>query len=66
MAAISIITVPVTTGVKIRRNHDSRAAKANWNSDDTTTRLAMSAGPPSIRAATQTAMNAPLVPIIRT
>ena len=66
VAAISMITVPETTGVNIRRSTDSRAASANWNSDDTTTRLAIVAGPPSTRAATQTAMNAPDVPIIST
>ena len=65
VAAISIITVPVTTGVNIRLSTDSRAARANWKSDEMTTRLAIVDGPPSIRAATHTAMNAPDVPIIR-
>ena len=65
VAAISMITVPETTGVNIRRSTESRAASANWNSDEMTIRLAIVEGPPSIRAATQTAMNAPDVPIIR-
>ena len=55
VAAISIITVPETTGVNIRRSSESRAASANWNSDDTTMRLAIMAGPPFTRAATHTA-----------
>ena len=66
VAAISMITVPETIGVKIRRSSESRAASMNWNSDDMTTRLAIVEGPPSTRAATQTAMKAPDVPIIRT
>ena len=66
VAAISMITVPETTGVNIRRSNESRAASANWNSDDTTMRLALVDGPPSTRAATQTAMNAPEVPMIST
>ena len=66
VAAISMITVPETTGVNIRRSSESLAASANWNSDDTTTRLAIVDGPPLTRAATQTAMNAPDVPMIST
>ena len=66
MAAISIITVPVTVGVKMRRSSDSLAASMNWNSDEMTTRLASVAGPPSFKAATQTAMKAPDVPMIST
>ena len=64
VAAMSMITVPETTGVKMPRKKERRAARANWNSADTTTRLAISAGPPWISAATQTAKNAPEVPII--
>ena len=64
VAVISMITVPVTTGVKMRRNRESRAASRNWNSDETTTRLASVDGPATTRAATQTAMNAPDVPMI--
>ncbi len=66
VAAISIITVPETTGVNMRRSSDSRAASANWNSDDTTTRLAMVAGPPFASATAHTAMKAPDVPITST
>ena len=66
VTAISMITVPETTGVRILRSSDSRADRANWNSDETTTRVASSAGPPSTSAATQTAMKAPEVPMMRT
>ena len=66
VAAMSMITVPATTGVNTRRSHESRLAIRNWKSDDTTTRLAMVAGPPSTRAATHTAMKAPEVPMMRT
>ena len=66
VAAISMMTVPETTGVNIRRSSESRAARANWNSDDTTMRLAIMAGPPFTKAATHTAMNAPEVPMMST
>ena len=65
VAAISMITVPDTTGVNIRRNRERRAASRNWNSDEMTTKLAMVAGPAPIRAATHTAMKAPDVPMMR-
>ena len=65
VAVISMITDPDTTGVKIRRSSDSLAASRNWNSDDTTIRLAMVAGPLSRSAAMHTAKNAPDVPMIR-
>ena len=65
VAAMSMITVPETTGVKMLRSTERRAARANWNRADTTTRLAIRAGPPWISAATHTAKNAPEVPIIR-
>ena len=65
VAAISMMTVPETTGVKIRRSTERRAARANWNSADMTTRLAITAGPPSTSAATQTAKNAPEAPMTR-
>ena len=38
--AISMSAVPDTIGVTIRRRNGSHAAMANWNSDDTTMRLA--------------------------
>ena len=66
VTAISMITVPATVGVSILRSRDSRAASANWNSEEMTTRVASSAGPPYARAATHTAMNAPEVPISST
>ena len=59
VAAISMITVPATTGVNIRRSSERLAASTNWNSDDTTMRLAIVAGPPFTRVATHTAMKAP-------
>ena len=65
VTGISMMTVPETIGVNIRLSNDSRHAIANWNSDDTTIRLAIIAGPPDSSALTQTAMNAPDVPIIR-
>ena len=61
--AISMITVPETTGVKIRRSQDRREASRNWKRDEMTIRLAIVAGPPSTSAVTQTAMNAPEVPM---
>ena len=63
VAAISMMTVPDTTGVNIRRSSDSRAASRNWKSDDTTIKLAIVSGPPLTKAATHTAMNAPDVPM---
>ena len=66
VTAISMSTVPATVGVRSRRNSDSFDDSRNWNSDDATTSVAMSAGPPSTSAATHTAMNAPEVPISRT
>ena len=65
VAAISMITDPATTGVKIRRSSDSLADSRNWNSADTTIRLAISAGPPFTIAAMQTAKKAPVVPMMR-
>ena len=63
VTAISMITVPLTTGVKMRRNSGRRAASKNWNSAETTTRLAIVDGPPFTSAVTQTAMKAPDVPM---
>ena len=50
----------------MRRSSESRAASMNWNSDETTIRLAIVEGPPPTRAATQTAMKAPEVPMMST
>ena len=66
VTGISMMTVPATVGVRIRRNRERRAESANWKSDETTTNVASIAGPPSAIAAMQTAMKAPDVPIKRT
>ena len=66
VTAISMMTVPATVGVRIRRRRESRAESANWKNEEMTTRVASMAGPPSAIAATQTAMNAPEVPIMST
>ena len=66
VTAMSMMTVPATVGVRIRRRSESRAERANWKRDETTTRVASMAGPPSAIAVTQTAMNAPEVPIMST
>ena len=66
VTGISMMTVPATVGVRIRRNSDRRVASANWNSAETTTRVASIAGPPLAIAATQIAMKAPDVPMART
>ena len=66
VTGISMITVPATVGVKMRRNRDRRAASANWNREEITTRVASMAGPPCAIAAMQTEMKAPDVPISRT
>ena len=63
VTGISMITVPATGGVSIRRNRDSRLASPNWNSEDMMTSVASIAGPPSAMAVMQTAMKAPDVPI---
>ena len=62
VTAMSISTVPATTGVTSRRNNESLAASKNWNSEDATTSTANKPGPPSTSAVTHTAMNAPEVP----
>ena len=41
VAAMSMITVPVTTGVKTRRSAGSQAASRNWTREETTIRLAI-------------------------
>ena len=66
LTAISMITVPATVGVRIRRSSDRRPASRNWKSDDTMISVASRPGPPCWSAATDTAMNAPDVPIIST
>ena len=44
VTGISMITVPATVGVKIRRSHASRAESMNWHSEETMIRVASSAG----------------------
>ena len=66
VAAMSISTVPDTTGVMTRRSQDSRAATTNFSSDDSTTRLASIAGPPSVSAVMQMAIAGSDVPITST
>ena len=66
VTGISMITVPATVGVRMRRNSESRAESANWNSAETATSVASMAGPPLAIAATQIAMNAPEVPMAST
>ena len=65
VTGVSISTVPVTVGVRMRRNSERRVANANWTRARMTTRVASSAGPPAARAAMLTAMEAPDVPIAR-
>ena len=63
---ISMITVPATNGVMTLRSKDRCDARANWNSDETTTKVASSPGPPSASAVTDTAIKTPDVPMRRT
>ena len=65
VTAISMITVPQTVGVKMRRRRARRAERANCTRAEAATSDASMPGPPSARAVTHTAMNAPEVPIIR-
>ena len=60
---IIMMTVPATAGVRKRRNRARRSERANWNNEERTTRVASIAGPPSANAVTETAMNAPEVPM---
>ena len=61
-----MITVPATVGVMIRRRIDKRPASRNWKSDEAITSVVSRAGPPWTSAATDTAMKAPEVPMMRT
>ena len=65
VAAISMSTVPDTTGVIMRRNNESRAATKNFSTDDRTTSVAIITGPPCIRAVMQMAIAGSAVPITR-
>ena len=62
---ISMMTMPATIGVTMRRTNDSWAANRNWNSEEAMTSVASSPGPPSASAVMLTAMNAPEVPMKR-
>ena len=66
VTGISMITVPHTVGVRMRRSSASRVASANWNSAEMTTSVARSPAPPSSSAVTLTAMKAADVPISST
>ena len=63
VAGISMFTVPTMVGVRSRLNRASRIEITIGTSDDATTRVASSAGPPSMRALTQTPIKAPAGPI---
>ena len=60
VSATSIITVPVTAGVKIRRREASRIVSTTCSSVETTTRLASKLGPPICNANALTARNGTL------
>ena len=66
VAAISMCTVPTRVGVTSRRNTESRAEIRSGNSDETMTRQASSAGPPSTSAVTEMPMTAAPGPAQRT
>ena len=56
VAGTSMFTVPTMVGVRSRRNRASRIEITIGTSDDATTRVASSAGPPSTSALMQTPM----------
>ena len=66
VTGISMMTVPATVGVRIRRKKDRFTEMENWPREERATSVASIAGPPSASAVMQTAMNAPEVPISRT
>ena len=63
VTGVSIRMVPVTVGVRMRRNKASRAEKANCRSAMASTMAASSGGPPASRAAMLTPMVAPEAPV---
>ena len=65
VTGVSIMTVPVTVGVRIRLNSESRTEKASWKSARPTTRMASRAGPPAASAAMLTAIAAPDAPVAK-
>ena len=66
VTGISMMTVPATVGVRMRRSSESRHASRNWKREEMTTSVASMAGPPWAIAPTQIAMKAPDVPMTRT
>ena len=65
VTGISMMTVLDTVGVITRRRVYRRRAILNCANDDSMTRVASSAGPPSTSAVMATAMKAPEGPITR-
>ena len=61
----SMTTVPTTVGVRIRRNSESLAESANWQSEAMMTRVASSAGPPRRSPGRRPRMKAPELPPTR-
>ena len=66
VTGISMTTVPETDGVSTRWKSDNWAESRIGTNDAIRTRIAISAGPPSATAVTQTAMKAPEAPITST
>ena len=66
VTAMSMITVPATTGVMIRLRSARCRESPNWKREEAMTSDARRAGPPSTSAVTEAAMNAPDVPMRRT
>ena len=62
---MSMITVPATVGVIIRRNRESLVERINWKRDEITTRVASMAGPPCLMAEIEAAVKVPEVPMRR-
>ena len=63
VTGISMMMVLDTVGVISRRRVDRRRAILNCANEDSMTRVARSAGPPSTSAVIETAMNAPEGPM---
>ena len=66
VTGISMMTVPETVGVRMRRNSARRADRRIWKSAEMATRVASIAGPPSATAVMQTPMKAAELPITST
>ena len=63
VTGVSMMIVPVTVGVRMRRNKASRAEKASWNNARARTSEARRAGPPASSAAMLTAIETPAEPV---